>query len=116
MNSERWNRIMATLGMPLTVFVYLSWYTMLFIPNQIPLAVVYALAVIITSNDVKSGCLTAAMGIIIFLPLRNYFIIPINISFLKQPFCWFNQQSGAAGCVATIIVKIFLREYEKFKK
>ena len=115
MNSERWNRIMAEVGMPLTVFVYLSWYTTLFVPNTIALAIVYALAVIVTSNDVKSGCLTSAIGIIIFLFLRNYFVIPINLPFLKQPFCWLNQQSGAAGFAATLIVKLFLREYEKFK-
>ena len=115
-NSEKWNQVMSWVGMPLTVFIFLSWYTTLFSSNKIALVFMFILGVMITSNNMRQGILISAIGVIVFLFLRNYFIIPIQFSFLNRPFCWFNQQSGCAGGVATITVKLFIREYEKLKK
>ena len=99
---KNWNRLMEVIGTPTMVFISLSWCSYKFGINSYSMSICFALAVLFGSTNFYLAICEAVLGIPFLLIFREWFLKPINLPFLAEPFTWFDEQTACAG-VATII-------------
>ena len=100
--SENWNRLIAKFGTPTLVFILLSWCSYKIGINTYSLSVCFTLAVLIGSPNFYLALCESVFGIPFLLIFREWFLKPINLPFLAEPFTWWDEQTACAG-VATIL-------------
>lgn len=100
--SESWNRLIGKFGTPVLVFILLSWCSYKFPINNYSLGICFTLAVLVGSPNFYLALCESVLWIPFLLIFREWFLKPINLPFLAEPFTWFGEQTACAG-VATII-------------
>lgn len=106
-----WNFVMEFIGTPVTVFIFLSWYTQQGKSNLFMIAILFVIAVVITAINYRIAFIEAIFGILILFGTRQLLLKPIQFFWMQKPFTWFDQQTACAGVLAVFIVHIFLLWY-----
>ncbi len=106
-----WNFVMEFIGTPVTVFIFLSWYTQQGKSNLFMIAILFVIAVVITAINYRIAFIEAIFGILILFGTRQLLLKPIHFFWMQKPFTWFDQQTACAGVLAVFIVHIFLLLY-----
>lgn len=114
--SKFWNLIMECFGTPVTVFIFLSWYTNQGKNSLFITAVLFIAAVVITAVNYRVAFVEALFGSLIMFGTRQILMIPIKFFWMQKPFTWFDQQTACAGVLAVFIVHIFLIVYNNAVK
>ena len=114
--SKVWNLLMECLGTPVTVFIFLSWYTNQGKTSLFVTAILFIAAVVITSVNYQVAFIKAVFGSLIMFGTRQFLMVPIKFFWMKEPFTWFDQQTACAGVAAVFIVHIFLLWYNSAVK
>lgn len=111
-----WNFVMEFIGTPVTVFIFLSWYTNQGKNSLFITAILFITAVVITAINYRVAFVEALFGSLIMFGTRQIMMKPIPFFWMKEPFTWFNQQTACAGVAAVFIVHIFLLWYNSTVK
>ena len=111
-----WNFVMECLGTPVTVFIFLSWYTNQGKDSLFITAVLFIAAVVITAVNYRVAFVEALFGSLIMFGTRQIMLKPIQFFWMKKAFTWFDQQTACAGVAAVFIVHIFLLWYNSAVK
>jgi F0F1-type ATP synthase assembly protein I len=111
-----WNFVMEFIGTPVTVFIFLSWYTNQGKNSLFITAVLFIAAVVITAVNYRVAFIEALFGSLIMFGTRQILMIPIKFFWMQKPFTWFDQQTACAGVLAVFIVHIFLIVYNNAVK
>lgn len=114
--SKFWNLIMECFGTPVTVFIFLSWYTNQGKNSLFATAILFIAAVVITSVNYRVAFVEALFGSLIMFGTRQIMLKPIQFFWMKKAFTWFDQQTACAGVAAVFIVHIFLLWYNSAVK
>ena len=102
--SESWNRLIGKFGTPVLVFILLSWCSYKFPINTYSLGICFTLAVLVGSPNFYLALCESVLGIPFLLFFREWFLQPINLPFLAEPFTWWNEQTACAGVLAILFI------------
>lgn len=107
--NKKWNRLMELIGTPVTVFIFLSWcnYTVGITP--VSMSIFFIIGVLFGSPNFVLAICESVLGVPFLMIFRTWFLIPINLPFLAEPFSWWNQQTACAGIVTIVFIMFMVK-------
>ena len=114
--SSRWNRLMELIGTPAMAFILLSWCSYKFEINAYSMSICFALAVLFGSPNFYIAICEAVLGIPFLMIFRGWFLKPIDLPFLAEPFTWWDEQTACAGITTILFIMGMVKLVTKISK
>ena len=102
-----WNKMMAVIGTPIIVFMALvtCGATAGFTP--VAMSMFFAFGVLCGAPNVPWGVCETLIGLPLFMVLRDWFLVPLNLPFFGT-FKWWGHQTACAGTISIILVMMLM--------
>lgn len=113
---KNWNRLIEVIGTPTMVFISLSWCSYKFGINSYSMSICFALAVLFGSPNFYLAICEAVLGIPFLMIFRGWFLKPIDLPFLAEPFTWWDEQTACAGITTILFIMGMVKLVTKISK